>query len=413
LPVRPSATRCTNRQPERAIDAPVRGWFRVVHVVALLAAWPLLPAHGQGLDQEPIRVAYGAPPECPQQDAFIRQILERTSRARLAQAGEVGRTFVVSVQPRGEQYWGVLTVTASSGETTSRQVAAGSCEEVVSALGLVTALTIDPEASVAPLGQAPLPPAATPAPAGPAVPAAPAAAPAAPAAAPASAAPAPQPALPAPTAAPAAYPLPPAPAPEPLAPAEPPVWSLALGGQAELSSAPDLDSALLRDTVLLPRMFVDMGDSSAKLVSPRVGVSIAGWSVQTDAASSGDATLSFLAARLEGCPLNLAAHHEVALRPCLTFEAGLLRGQGQNKTGAAPLAKTDSSTWAWLAPGLLLRVELSPVEPLLLRLEGGTDVRLVRPKFVFDKDQPGQQTIFEVPLIGAALALGVGLSLPL
>jgi hypothetical protein len=349
----------------------------------------------QELDHEPIRVSYGAPAECPQEQAFVQQVLSRTSRARVAEPGEVGRTFVITVERRDEQYWGVLMVTSTSGDSSQREVAATSCEEVVSALGLVTALTIDPKATILPRDEATAPPPEEVAVAEPAVPVEP---------------------VP-----PTFTPVPQAPAPQPAAPetvvvlrpetappsaAEPAGWSLALGAQV------DLVTAVAPDLLLVPRVYADAGDATDVLISPRAGVSIGGWSVRTDQPTSGDATLSWLALRLEACPLNLTASRSFGLRPCVTFDVGVLHGQGHDKPGAPELARTDSKTWEWLAPGLLLRAEVRPVEPLLLRLEGGAHRPLRTPEFVFDTDE-GEESIFQVPTVGFSAGLGVGLDLSL
>lgn len=103
-----------------------------------------------------IRIAYGSPGDCPGSAAFTSQVLRRTSRLRLARAGEasvVPMQVTISVGRRG--YRGRLELTRSDGRVHDREVDGETCEEVVAALALVTALAFDPHASIEPL--APLP----------------------------------------------------------------------------------------------------------------------------------------------------------------------------------------------------------------------------------------------------------------
>jgi hypothetical protein len=98
---------------------------------------------------EPIRIEYHAEPGCPNADEFNDQVFRRTASARLATSAELARTFVVSIERRGNSLVGSLVVRQADGTTESRQVAGPECGEVAKVLALATALAIDPEASLA------------------------------------------------------------------------------------------------------------------------------------------------------------------------------------------------------------------------------------------------------------------------
>ncbi|MGH7294495.1 MAG: hypothetical protein ACRELB_06170, partial [Polyangiaceae bacterium] len=97
--------------------------------------------------EEPIRIEYAAPPTCPPESAFFAQLRARTSRVTRAATGARARTFAVTVVPRGRRIAGHLVIRDPDGATAAeRDVAGDTCEEVVEALALVTALSVDPGA---------------------------------------------------------------------------------------------------------------------------------------------------------------------------------------------------------------------------------------------------------------------------
>jgi hypothetical protein len=88
---------------------------------------------------EPIRVEYSAPSTCPGEDEFLTEVRARTAR------GDGRVTFVVTVT----ETTGHLVVRTVDGET-ERDVDGDTCAEVVAALSLIAALTIDPSAAPTP-----------------------------------------------------------------------------------------------------------------------------------------------------------------------------------------------------------------------------------------------------------------------
>jgi len=347
-------------------------------------------------ESEPVHITYGAVAACPGRDAFIAQVQARTSRARVTADGELGRTIAVSVQPTGRGFFGTLVVTTPSGETSERDVSAPSCDEVVEALALITALTIDPEANTKPYREV-----VAPAPAAPAMP-------------PSAAAATPQPSPPAPAAtaappAPTEQALPPTPRtaqPQASATEQPAsATRLVVGGSGEV-----LVDSIAPHWVLAPRLFAELGSAPAELISPQVGLSVAAASTVVDA-EVGEARMLWLTARTEGCPLNLTGNATVGLRPCVMLDAGILRGEGRDRPGARDLEKSDTATMGWLTAGMLLRLQVALAAFIELRAEGGLAANLLhQPSFVFYQGE-GSVLVHEVPRWVPHFGLGVGLPL--
>jgi hypothetical protein len=105
---------------------------------AALVAWSALADGGEG-----VRVDYQVDPSCAGQDAFVAEVHARSPRIRFAP--DATRVLVVRVESRGGKLAGRIEIGG-----TQRSVTGTSCEEVISALGLVTALALDPLASTSP-----------------------------------------------------------------------------------------------------------------------------------------------------------------------------------------------------------------------------------------------------------------------
>jgi len=328
-------------------------------------------------DAEPIRVVFRAHAGCPDEAAFTGQIMARTQRARLAAPGEVARTFSVIITPAGgARSRGKLVIDDPKGPSASRSVS-GTCDEVVSALGLVAALAIDPHASTAPK----LPPAP-------------------PSAPPPSAPPRPREPLPPPPRydalpwwGPISEPLPVIPDPAP-----PPRWRLAWGFHAGGASAvaPGLartlggfvEVALDGGGVLSPAFRLGMlqADSGAVVVAPGEA-----------------ARLALAAARVEGCPVRLAPVSWLSFHPCIFFEGGALQASGTARVSSVP-----STTRPWAEPGVSARVAGEVVGRAFLEVEGGVGFPLVRDTFYFAP----ATTAHAVPVAGGFFSGGIGTHFP-
>jgi hypothetical protein len=109
--------------------------------------WASLPARA---DPEVVELRYAAPPACPSRAAFEAEILERTNNVRLGAPAR--RVFAVAIEPTADGFHGALVVDHDA----DKELASPRCEDLTAALALVTALAIDPTASVLPRRAAPL-----------------------------------------------------------------------------------------------------------------------------------------------------------------------------------------------------------------------------------------------------------------
>jgi hypothetical protein len=101
---------------------------------------------------------YQAPEGCPPRERMLQEILARTDTARLV-ALRTNYMFTANlVATDNGSFLGDLTIEPKEGRPSIRTVDGPSCEEVVSALALITALTLDPNAQLGPVSVA-LPPA--------------------------------------------------------------------------------------------------------------------------------------------------------------------------------------------------------------------------------------------------------------
>src|SRR5262249_1121135 len=104
----------------------------------------------RGLDLQ-----YDVAENCPDADWFRARVTGRTARAKFAKGGN---PVALSAKPEGNGYRGLLVVSQDySGKVERRSVDGETCEEVVDAPALVTALSIDPDASLEVPGEPPVP----------------------------------------------------------------------------------------------------------------------------------------------------------------------------------------------------------------------------------------------------------------
>lgn len=96
----------------------------------------------------PIAIRYNAPADCPDAETFAREIFRRTRRARAAQPQEAADVIEVRIErtPRGAR--GDLILRRDAVASEPRPLEHTDCGELVRALGLTAALSIDPQASL-------------------------------------------------------------------------------------------------------------------------------------------------------------------------------------------------------------------------------------------------------------------------
>jgi len=346
---------------------------------------------------ERIRVRYRAPPDCPDRAAFIQQVRARTAKAQVVEQGPSARMFWLEVEHAAEGYHGRLVIQDES--MAVREVHGETCQEIVSALGLVTALAIDPKALIEAPPPPPLPPAGSGSgevpPGGvfvlPELTDAPALStwgsePFAP--------------QPPPRLSQYGWPWPPVTAPLPVIPdkarPEPDAktWRLTLGAHAGAMSATAPDIA--------PHFaaFLQLGTAGTAWLRPTVRASFLfapASSTAVDGAS--EVSVGWLAGRLDGCPFRaVLADGDLRLSPCLGLDVGALEVEG------IAAGASETHTRPWVAGLLLGRLAWTFAEPVVLEAQGGAVAPFVQDEFFFEPNT----TAHQVPVLGGFFSGGIG-----
>lgn len=305
-------------------------------------------------DAVPLRLRYSAPASCPNAESFLGQVAARTPLARPARGGEPATSLIVSIRDVQGGSAGTLELRAPGSVTSTRGVSAAQCEQVVTALALMTALAIDPNASTAPVQEPPVAPPAKVAALGPAPP----------------------------------------PPSGPLA-----RWRWRTGASFEALGG------VAPDPVLLVRPFFEVERERHSAWSPALRVS-GGRAHAIVPGGSGAGEFTLWTGRLEGCPLRLSASRAVRLSPCLVVDAGQLRAVGN---GISPAEQVDRP---WLSAGLAGRLEFRLLEvlaiELAIELAGEVFFPIVRDRFFIDTDV----TLYRAPPVAGGAVIGLGMQFP-
>lgn len=123
-------------------------WRSGLSIAVLAVIGRAAPAHAS---TEVVELRYAAPPGCPALATIEAAILERTSNVRFATPAR--RVFVITIQATPDGFRGTLEIDAVA----DKELAAQRCDDLTDAFALVTALAIDPSATVLPRS-APRPP---------------------------------------------------------------------------------------------------------------------------------------------------------------------------------------------------------------------------------------------------------------
>jgi hypothetical protein len=327
----------------------------IAHGCALAIA--LGAAHARADDSVAIRLSYRATERCPSAAAFLAQVAARTPLARPAREDEPATALnvVLTDVPGGNA--GTLEVVTADGVTSRREVSAADCAQVASALALMTALAIDPNASMAP-------------------------------------APAPAPAQPEPAPAPA-----PRPATKPAVAQHPPrvQWVFAAGvlGEAMGGLGPEL-ALSLRPFVQLARETDSAFSQALRLSASRAHADI------TAAEGSGGGDFTLWTVRLEACPLRVSPLRPLALSACLPVDAGQLEAEGKD------LVPSERVTRPWLTLGGTARVEWAILPPVAVEAAGTLFFPLVRDRFAIHSDV----ALYRAPAVAGSATVGFGVRFP-
>jgi hypothetical protein len=328
-------------------------------------------------DLVPITIDYEARPGCPGNDVFVREVLARAPRARMATGSERARSLVARVRPGGAHGLdGVLAVRDGSGPASERNVHAQSCDELVTALAIIAAVVIDPmtartaadAGSLATPEDAAAPPSTTTADAAPQLPAAPA---------------------------------PPADTSPVLPPASPNAgptaengWTLSAGAGAGLvgGAAPSV--------LLSVPAFVEVSRQLGGIVEPSVRLRFERTAIaSTSDRTGGGARFVRTGGAADLCPIALRAR-SLRAQPCLRAELAALYARGRNVDPAR------SDVRPWFAVGPVVRVRLEIVGPLFVELEAAILVAAVRDRFYVEPTT----LLYRPPALGATTAFAVGLA---
>jgi hypothetical protein len=298
-----------------------------------------------------VALDYAAPTGCPDAASFRSQVLGRTRRMRFADAGSAAPlTWSVGVVATSSGSRGTLRVSGTRPGDLTRSVTATSCEQVVRALGLVAALSVDPDASLA----APERPPPAPPPFG---------------AAPPSTAPAPR-------------------------------TTRATSGKRATKLSVGLTltgrSGVAPRFAWAPRPFVGISFRAASGYTWGIDLS----AMQTHGSAAvdiGKADFTWTTARLETFPMRFS-YGRLRFEPALLFESGQLRARGVAISPAAEVRRPA------LFAGGQVRLSWLAVDRLLLQLEAGPLVSLLRDRFYLRENT----TIFRLPALTGFVAGGVG-----
>ena len=349
--------------PARGIEGPgdrAHSSRRRAHGAALGAltglAIAIAPPRAWADGEEPLRIEYRGIPVCPSQAEFVDAVRARTARWRDALVGESARRFVIDVASRGGAVHGRLIVTTVRQEEARREVVGASCAVVVETLALMTALAIDPLASLAPaLG---VPPGQ--------------------AASPARIVARPLVAKVAPTA-----PAPPAAA-----------WRMSAGSHAMAGAgmAPDLTVGL--------DAFIDVRyDRPGTVMSPSARLLLEGIESGLTATRAGTARFDRLLGGLELCPMRISlGTAPLSFVPCATFDAGVVDGIGLDTARARTRGRL------WMTAGLAGRLAWTLTHRVEFEAGGGAVFPATRDTFLFPS-----LPVYAVPLVAGFARVGVAL----
>lgn len=127
-----------------------RFWLRGPLVLVCFLELPELRAQDVLPEQAPIPIQfeYEAPAECLDEDQAFSLVERRSRRVRLSEGDNTAQTLSMRVEALGSEFRGVLTVRRAEAPEERRTMVGAECSEVVEALALTAALSIDPNATL-------------------------------------------------------------------------------------------------------------------------------------------------------------------------------------------------------------------------------------------------------------------------
>lgn len=320
----------------------------------------------------PIRVDYEAHDGCPDTAEFLREITGRTPLSRPATSDEEALEIRVRIEPSDGGSQGNL-ILGRPGWLRERSVDGATCEEVVSALALITALAIDPHAVTAPTPKRepePRPTAATP-----------------------------DLLLPLPLPAPWAPPLPDA------ARAMPPTSPPARAPRRipwEVGAFGDVAAEVLPRALFGGGIFVGAHLPSTSRLEGSLRLSLALATTGAFAVPPAGVRFTRGLARVDGCLFALRPLPRLSIEPCVAIEGGVFQAEG---IGSAQVPLTESAVVPWAGATAFPRIDVD-LGSAFVEAQGGPVFSLVKRTFVFDNPRV---VIHEVPPVTLGVSFGAGI----
>ncbi len=334
----------------------MKQWVKWSAALILACLSTASPAYA---DNELIELDYRPGLGCPDRKQFLELVQAITSKMEIANdAGAPRRKFGIRVSRSGNLVNGELTIDDQAAQST-RSVVGATCDEVISALALATALAVDPDALGAPAVAVPEPPPVAPIPA-------------------------PEPPKP-----PAAKPTPPTNAARgPAAPArrDRPLFDLGVGARASDNLAPfaKLD------------LFAELGSTYYAPLELHFGVALG--PQQHDRQTQFSDWLGWA-----GVGYRLADLEPVSVWAETSLELGRVQAQGRN------ISPASSADKAWAAVDVGLCARLDGPGRLFLQVVGGGRAPLLLQRYVVLQNTGKLRELHQVGQLGYLLSLSVGM----
>ncbi|HEY2404839.1 MAG TPA: hypothetical protein VGI10_02505 [Polyangiaceae bacterium] len=311
----------------------------------LLALLACLPKQARAeAPAQPFRLEYWAHGNCPDAEEFALQLRARAPALRPAVGAEPAVGFYAELAEGHGSAYGRLTARTLDGREITRDVGGPTCDDVVTALALIAALSLEPNEAQVPVSKRPRPP-------------------------PAEHLPADEFTLPKPGASAVTY-------------------GVGLGVAFESLVAPSPSTGVFFDFEAegppesLQPLFILSANRATSLPA---------------LTKAGNLSVTWLAVRSAGCPVRWPQGVPLFLRPCGFFEIGSLDGR-VDSPGAE-----GGGTKLWLAAGVYARIEALVGEVLAFGLDGGASVPLIRDSF----SNAAGQLAYRLPLYGVTGRLGL------
>ena len=298
-----------------------------------------------------VQLEYSVAGGCPDEAAFTAGVRARAPRFATGGAVSTPSWRITARRDADSEsaFTGRISMRDTEGRATARDVSGATCREVIAALELIGALTIDAKATVTdapPESAPPLPPPTVPAPA-------------------------------------------PAPMPMPTAAEEPRRWQLGIAGRA------DLHAGIAPSAVVALGGLVELRARHPGWWSPSMRVGFARTFESSAALTTGGSAVFVLTmGTLDLCP-SRADLGRFSVAGCLRGELGELWGQGRN------INPPREQPPLWAAVDGLARGEVALVGPFSFAITAGLRIPIVRTRFFFQPDA----TVFRPAAVGSLAGL--------